>query len=209
MGLKAPAASHPSAVTPAAGEDRGSVWFASEGSPGVRVVLTVLLDGTVTGFEVHAAGTERASPYPELESSPPADEVSIGTRLVRSVPVGDLAVIARAALRKEVEMWAQGSTSWVGDQAAVQARALHGDAKRPGRRGRPARYFAALAVAYEQWQESGDRLAVLAEQLELTESALRAALNTARTKGFLTPAPPGRAGGVATGKAKQLLGEAH
>lgn len=58
-----------------------------------------------------------------------------------------------------------------------------GGPKRPGRRGRGIEYYAELAVQYEEWQRSGDRLAILAKRMYMSESALRAALGTARRQG--------------------------
>jgi hypothetical protein len=61
-------------------------------------------------------------------------------------------------------------------------------------------------VRYEAWQTTPDNLEVVARQVHLTVSGLRAALNTARRKGFLTNAPPARPGGMATDRAKELAG---
>lgn len=201
--------------------DRGSVWFASGQVPGVRVVVTVLLDGTVIGFEVHDEGTERAhGRLPIGETLPALARVSIGTRLVRKVPIAELATMARARLR-ELAGLAERTSNRVANlydqqgievpslyrEVAQQARDLRADTKRPGRPGHPLAWYARLAVAYEQWQESGERLQALAKRVHLTDSGLRAALHVARTKGLLDPAPKGRAGGMATDKARRLIEE--
>lgn len=204
------------------GADWGTVWYASPEMPGVRAAVTVRLDGSVLGFELHAEGTERA--YPDLVAGvefwrafddgemPPIPAVSIGARQIRAVPVGELASRARAALREHLERIREHGTSvrpprTTGDEMERRIVALRGDLKRPGRRGQPDEYYARLAVAYEAWQDTGDRLAALATQVHLTVSGLRAALNVARNRGFLTDAPKGRAGGTATEAATRLLEE--
>jgi hypothetical protein len=77
--------------------------------------------------------------------------------------------------------------------------------RRPGRRGHDPAFYAALAIRYEQWLETGDKLAVLAKRMHLTESGTRAALHVARSKGFLTETQRGVAGGVATPKAYETI----
>ena len=179
----------------------GSVFFFSDSRPGIWLSLTLRLDGTetVTGVEVRLKDPER-----------PGD-VAIGARLLRSLPVGELTHRAMKELLDRADRGAQFAARH--DQASQERAMLMGLAlrsvplghKRPGRRGRPREDYALLAVQYEEWQQTGDRLEVLARQRHMSESALRAALNKARSEGFLTPAPPGRAGGRATEEAKALL----
>lgn len=181
----------------------GSVYFISDGRPGICLSITLTLsDGTETiiGFEVRQLQPERPV------------EVAIGTRLLRSVHLGELAREATEELRRRADR-AVGQGFWRNDPAAyeramLKSLALHSfpsGPKRPGRRGHPPEYYARLAIAYEMWRQTGDRFAVLAKQKCMSESGLRAALGTARAKGFLTKAPSGRAGGVATEKAKAIL----
>ncbi|MFJ4688261.1 hypothetical protein [Streptomyces sp. NPDC088789] len=176
----------------------GSVFFISDSRPGIWLSLTLVLDGTetVTGVEIRLQHPER-----------PAD-AAIGTRLLRSVPLGELAHEAMKELRDRADRAASPQFAANQEQALLRALALRSKPighKRPGRRGRPPEYYARLAVEYERWRQTGDRLAVLARQENMSESALRAALNTARSKGFLTQAPRGRAGGSATEEAKAVL----
>lgn len=188
---------------------RATGRFESDEHPGVRVVVTFLLDGTLLSFEVHNVGVKRAYGRAELlgdNARRPLADVSIGSRLVRSIPIGDLVRVARAAVLDFTEYIAEGFTGARAEQLAGQIRALRGDTRRPGRRGHDDRYYAELAVAYGAWQSTPDNLEVLARQVHLTVSGLRAALHTARTKGFLTNAPPGRAGGMATDRARELAG---
>jgi hypothetical protein len=208
VGRSGPGFSYEDDVAPSG---RATGRFESDEHPGVRVVLTFLLDGTVLSFEVHNAGTKRAYSRSELALRAdavdrPLADVSIGSRFVRSIPIGDLVRVARAAVLKFTEDTAEGFTGEAAEQLAGHIRALRGDTRRPGRRGHDDRYYAQLAMAYEAWQTTPEKLEVRARQVHLTVSGLRAALHTARTKGFLTKAPPGRAGGMATDRAKELAG---
>lgn len=180
----------------------GTVFFVSEERPGLWLSLTLLLDGTetVTGFEVRQQHPERPV------------EVGISTRLLRSVPLGRLAHEATRELRNRADraadpkLWRNDSAGW--EQAMLTSLALHSVPQghtRPGRRGHPLEYYAILAVEYEKWRQTGERFAILAKRHHMSESALRAALSTARRKGLLTNASPGRAGGIATEQAKTVL----
>jgi hypothetical protein len=191
------------------GGRRATGRFESDEHPGVRVVVTFLLDGTLLSFEVHNVGVKWAYGRAEFlgdNARRPLADVSIGSRLVRSIPIGDLVRVARAAVLEFTEWLAEGFTGAQAEQLAGQIRALRGDTRRPGRRGHDDRYYAELALAYEAWQSTPDNLKVLAGQVHLTVSGLRAALHRARTKGFLTDAPRGRSGGMATDRAKELAG---
>jgi hypothetical protein len=181
----------------------GTVYFFSTRRPGTFLAITLPLDGSenVVGFEVWQQEQERPTGV-------------VTTRLLRSVPLGRLASVALTELRRRANR-STATQRWGGDSAGqehavVRSLALLatpiGGHKRPGRRGHPDDYYARLALEYEEWQRSGDRLSVMAARRFLSEPALRASLGTARRKGFLTPAPPGRAGGSATEKAKRILG---
>jgi hypothetical protein len=180
----------------------GSVFFTCPDRPGIWLSLTLVLDGTetVTAFEIHQQHPGAAA------------DASIGTRLLRSVPLGELAAAAmrelshRADRGTSPQFWSNDSAGY--EQAMLKSLALRSTPlghKRPGRRGRPDRYYAELAMEYEAWRQTGSRLATLARRRHMSESALRAALNTARTKELLSKAPAGTAGGVATDKAKAII----
>lgn len=189
----------------------GRVWFAFP-DLGVVAVVTMSLDGTALGCELHVDGT--AASYPpygiddfEYETPPgPLNDLSIGARTMREIPWGELVTVARPFLRAEAELRLDVMAQR-GDHglAQIQERALREPGRRPGRRGHADEHFAQLAVAYEEWQRANKPLAALAEQFSYSESGLRAAIATARRKGFLTPTQRGRAGGEATNKAKELL----
>jgi hypothetical protein len=147
--------------------------------PGLYVTLTMRPDGEVDGFTVHAD-----------------DAQTITARLLRTIPFGELAAMARRDQEPPENL-----TAMVGS-----LRCAREQEPRPGRHGRPDRYYAELAVAYEQWVGTGEPLRVLADQLLITPLVtLRTALQTARNRGLLTDAPRGRKGGRATDKARQLL----
>lgn len=187
----------------------GVAWFASGSHPGVRVVVTVLPTGDLAGFEVHNEGVERAHPPrdadpADYEPYPPLADIPIGSRMVRSIPIAGLVRATKAKMADfadEIAGVARGTR--VADAYADRALGLR---RRPGRAGHPDTYYAGLAVRYEAWQTTGAPLEALVDGEHVsTVSALRAQLHTARRKGFLTDAPKGRAGGMATGKARDLL----
>lgn len=83
---------------------------------------------------------------------------------------------------------------------------------RPGRRGRPDRFYAEWAHRYvTALEEGGDPVRRLVEQeaaegRHTTEKAVRAYLYQARQRDLLTPAPPGKAGGELTDNGRAVLG---
>jgi hypothetical protein len=90
--------------------------------------------------------------------------------------------------------------------------------RKPGRHGRGDAFYAALAARYVALHRRGVREPVKALTRELAAEqpdefawapgveSVRQLLNEARKRGFLTPPPPGRAGGELTPKAYQVLG---
>ncbi len=79
---------------------------------------------------------------------------------------------------------------------------------RPGRKGRPPAEYAIWADRYVARLQTGDTHPTrsLTEQHPgFSASAIRAILNTARNRGFLTRAPSGKAGGTLTKVATDLL----
>jgi len=82
---------------------------------------------------------------------------------------------------------------------------------RPGRKGRPPTEYAIWADRYVARLHTGDAhpLKWLTQQYPgFSESALRAILNTARTRGLLTQSPSGKAGGELTQAGIDLLNAA-
>jgi hypothetical protein len=208
---------------PAGGRAR-TVWFTLGSIPGVVVALTMRDDGEVVGFEAHGDVTDRYWPVGRGDEAdaawwPPYEAVggvAISARLLRNIPFGELAALARSSIgvmagwREEgfkdmAEMLAKAG--FEGNTATDLVRTARRQTRRPGRRGRPDSYYANLAVAYEAWAATGDKLDVLAEKMYLSVGGLRSALGVARRRGMLTPAPVGRAGGQATSHARALARE--
>jgi hypothetical protein len=77
---------------------------------------------------------------------------------------------------------------------------------RPGRRGLPDRYYAAMAADYVSAVVNGSEgVPDLAARHHISVARMRNLLVVARTKGLLTAAPPGRVGGELTTRAIELL----
>lgn len=84
---------------------------------------------------------------------------------------------------------------------------------RPGRSGRPDAYYAEWALRYVAALGSESAVRTLVEEeiaagRHTTEAAVRAYINKARTRGLLTQAPSGRAGGELTKLGKRVLRDA-
>jgi hypothetical protein len=78
---------------------------------------------------------------------------------------------------------------------------------KPGR-GREPVFYAKWAAEYERAQEVTPRTPIktlLEDWPDETEESIRSYLNRARSRGLLTAAEPGRAGGKLTAKAKRIL----
>jgi hypothetical protein len=77
---------------------------------------------------------------------------------------------------------------------------------RPGRRGRPDAFYARLAAQYvELLKTSSTPTKDLAAMRDYSASSTRDFLNQARKRGLLTRSDMGRAGGVLTDRARELL----
>ena len=77
---------------------------------------------------------------------------------------------------------------------------------RPGRRGFPDHHYAAIAADYINRVVWGDdKVREFAARYHVSETRMRNMLTTARERGLLTSAPPGRVGGELTPKALDLL----
>jgi hypothetical protein len=193
----------------AAGFNEWSAWFEVEVEAARRRVVVVMAfrtDGTVARFELRAV-----------------DDGALTAPMLRAIPFGALATAARG--------WRTENVHWVTDGVSedLVAEAGSGEPVPPGfheqviervrearerlsnprRAGRGDRYYAALAVAYENWVPTGRPLETLAEDLGpgLPLTTLRSQLREARERGLLEPKEPGRGRkrGWATDRAKQLL----
>jgi hypothetical protein len=167
---------------------RWSVTFVSMALPRLAVTLTVSGDD-VTSFEIHPR--DHTDPEP------------LTAVILRRIPFGALAAVARSRLSGEIQAWQ--SIGVPSDPELIEA----AEPKRPGRRGHPDLVYARLAVAYQAWLATGQPITTLAEQQQLSVQGLRTRVAEARRRGFLTPAPPGRKGGLATDRARQIIKEGH
>lgn len=214
-----------------------SVWFeAEEKEPGVLVVMTMRANGEVAGFEVHS-GDERQMPLERgdkrqvVRPRGDGEPVALTAPMMRRIPFGELANVARVMgrmyylgknpdrapdaeqpLRKFLERPEDASDAVkqsVPHLVAETLRVAREQTPNPRRRGRPDRYYAQIAAAYESWVPTGLPLRVLADELgPMAVPTLRTALQEARRRMLLTDAPgKGRKGGHATDKAKRLLEE--
>jgi hypothetical protein len=171
------------------GDDWSVVFY--EPDQGLLVHVTTRADGEV--FDLRVGSTR---------------ERGITARRLRDIPFGELADVARRRPAVTIDQSVRLTTLhdvW----SSLSVRMERERTRRPGRRGRPDRYYAEIALAYESWVGTGQSLSVLAAELgDLPVPTLRTALQIARTRGFLTKAPgKGQKGGRVTDKARQLLKE--
>lgn len=155
-------------------------------------------DGDLVGFSM--AGlveiTDGAITSYTLGRHPGAPHLT--ARRVREVPVGTLHDAAqKAAMRAGGLLGATVTdTSW--------ATVFH-ESRRPGRRGRPDRYYAELAAEYVGQLDTGRPVAALAEQRHVSRSQMSNLLAEARSKGVLTHPGQGRGRGSLTDYGVSLL----
>lgn len=153
--------------------------------PGVKFTVAIDHEGLLTRFQVTRMVPGRG----------------LSARQLRQVPVGELHAYAMRDLRGAITGF-PSMNAWKATLATDH---------RPGRRGRPDRFYAELAADYVALLTSGSKAPVkeLAEGAGYSESQIRNLLHEARSKrrAVLTATPNGRAGGALTEKAKRLLAE--
>lgn len=185
------------------GKHEGRVRVLHRDFPGWEFLVSFSPAGAPVGFAVEAAVVV----HPSLgrwmrEGKPPRDASAppVTARFLRRVPVGEIQDIARRAILEKGGLVASPETveRW--------SRAFQ-EVKRPGRAGRDDRAYAEVASLYVAKLETGPRTALrdLARELNYNDSQVRNMLYTARRRGLLTAALPGRAGGHLTEKAFTLL----
>lgn len=123
----------------------------------------------------------------------------ITSRLLRKLPLGEMAIVAAHDIA-QVAGHARQWKPWVETMAATP---------RPGRRGRPDQYYAQVAAAYCDALGHPTPVKYLATQLHVSPSQLRNLLNEARRRDLLSESPKGRAGGALTDKARRILEEGN
>lgn len=121
----------------------------------------------------------------------------VTARLLRSAPIQRLVRQVQKQLRKNVDVSISGHG--LGRMAHV--------AERPGRRGRPDRYYLLWAERYVKALEHDTKrpVAYLAERYGLKPTQVRDLIHKARERGLLTKSRRGQASGRLTEEAKDLL----
>lgn len=118
------------------------------------------------------------------------------SRLLRRVPLGEVQAVAARAITQLTER-----SHALGRWAQVLR-----DTPRPGKRGRPDRFYAELAADYcSQLGSSSTPVKDLADAVGYSESQIRNLLYEARRRDLLSSSPSGRAGGSLTTRARELL----
>lgn len=128
----------------------------------------------------------------------------VTVRLLRQVPLPDLVAEAHRWFAQEAERADRRSgrgPSWALDLAAEPAR--------PGRAGRSDRYYAVWAARYAEKVAGGSPapIAELAAEHDLGRGQVRDLIHKARGRDLLPRGLKGRAGGVLTERARELLAE--
>jgi hypothetical protein len=153
------------------------------------------------------------------------EDGSIGSRMLRDLPIGEMRRAVRAALdqrseaarseaqarleslsaRPDLAVAMVGQLEWAGRAAAIASAFV--DRPRTGPAGRSDREYAAIAAVYVRHLGDAQPVERAAEQLGLTPKSVRNYLYRARERGVLTSAGRGRAGGELTEYGCQLLEE--
>jgi hypothetical protein len=138
------------------------------------------------------------------------DEIPAGgvtKRLLVALPMDDVQRAARQAVEEYL-----GALPQFGVNMSAPLRAHLDDLaadfqrrRRPGRAKRGDVFYAALSAKYVALLGEPSPVKLLAQQENMTESGIRNILASARRRGVLTDAPPGRAGGDLTDYGKELL----
>jgi hypothetical protein len=176
-----------------------NVMFTWTGLPSCRIGLRVTPDGHLRRVTIDAG-----------------DDAELTARTLHDLPLGMLRDAASDYVRRMLAATDPGSGPADRRDAnvAMQLAWARGfeEQQRPGRRGRPALFYAQLARSYTVALEADPAKPVpeLKRRLEsdgiyLSISQIRDLLHQARRKGMLTRAPKGRPGGELTEDARRLL----
>lgn len=126
-----------------------------------------------------------------------APKNGLTTDVLRAIRIGDLYARARGWLSL-----GPPHGPWFGTDPSEFNEVRH-----PGRRGRDDSFYAQVAARYVHLLTSTDHAPAvgLADEMTVSVSSVRGLLHEARRRDLLTHAPPGRAGGQLTDKARRLL----
>lgn len=172
-----------------------------DGAPGCAFELEITRDGRLLSLRVDAP-----------------DGGTLGSRLLREVPVGEMeralrraALPVRAARAYRTPLLTEVDSGGADAEAdLLRWRAWSSEfvvRPRPGAAGRGDRPYAAVAACYVAAFERGEATPAraVAAELGFEETAVRNYLTKARERGLLTSAVPGRPGGQLTDKARGQL----
>jgi len=161
----------------------------------------------VAGVEIRLRPAEMESDVDPARQTivPPGLPVGgLPLRVLRSLTFGDVLDFARECLAR--------AGDYVLSRHGLSRTTLDA-VRRPGKTGRPDRYYAEIADAYVRALDRGSRRPVVDAADELSEARnapyssayVRAALHVARTRGLLSPSRRGVSGGALTLTATRLL----
>jgi hypothetical protein len=178
--------------------------------PGLVFRVELAPAGAVLGFHVRPlvyastavpfGGGDVLTTYEVDETSVPDQAEHLTARRLRNLPVGELCDAAIGALRAGP----MGYLLQTGAHQVTWRRTLDGQ-HRPGRRGRPDRFYAEVAAEYVDALAGGRPIKDVSRERFLSASQVRDLVSEARRRGLLTKPPKGRAGGHLTAKARAEL----
>lgn len=152
---------------------------------------------------------------------------SLSARQLRAAPIGamereirrevgavsDVFQQVAAVIARVEDRWGIDLDRAVADLSAIWAKSLTDFAERPrtGPAGRGDRAYAELAALYVSLVDSGEPrpIRAVAGRVGLAEKTVQNHLFKARERGLLTSLGRGRAGGLLTDKAKEILNGTH
>ena len=202
----------------------GGQWAVVElpGWTGWELGVYVDASGELAGFKINPTGAHGTK---HIAATP---DGGLTTQLLRSVRLSELDRTARSLLATERRLAAaevifdgepdeetgrivydaDGSGREAVQRYLDQARTVDVEIRRTGRRGTPDITYARIAARYVDKLTSEARpIEALANDLSISVSQARTQVFKAREKGFLTSRGQGKAGGVLTPRAIELLTE--
>jgi hypothetical protein len=172
--------------------------FTHDTDDGWRVSMSVQVRAGVPS--IVAVRIEQAVPSGEQIDAAPAGGLT--AERFRTLPFGQIAAEAKAKHGLAIEdravtMWHESINAALDDEPAPSGRQGHTD-----------RFYAAIAAAFvlALWRGKQAPTREVAMWTDATERSASNWLRLARRLGYLSPAPPGKAGGQLSPEAKALLG---
>ena len=171
------------------------------------------VDGRPVLAEVRVFPAESVPRDPGRWSEQAVPEGGVPARVLRELRTSVADEVRRHVLQ---QLAGKRGAAWILDSFGLQrmgfTEAILDAPHRPGRRGRDEAFYASIAVRYAVLVATGTRTPIqdLAKELVgqgewFSPESVRQLVTKARARGLLTEAPPGRAGGVATERAWELV----